>query len=347
MNAMGRGSKRVQMREKKRAKATSRIRSRRMSRSTRRDKDRATTLANDTAPDDWMTGPSERDDAPGLDKLPDWIPGDEDDPLFDDERDLPVEIRTWQPWVWLSIYIDDDGELAHRVHVPPSVTDDPAAVASLLKIKRSWSTTATILQDTLGDALRSESTTEAALSLRLVEKTINRHGEPARRVTGGSALERSEGQWSRDKLEIVRTPFGQAPLWFFAQAPRSSSGSSALFEDLTLLGHALMRGQLVVDEGRANLSKPAIEAFFSDLGRTPSIQPDSIRRGHGKALLAVFRMPSIVARHRSRWPATTPDELLDDLEVFVTRDGANDRSQAVATLALAGVFDIDLGIWRV
>ncbi len=257
------------------------------------------------SPTDWDTDPSEIDDAPPAADVPIGYHDDEDGAVYDEDgedSDLSAPRSSWVPWVRLSIYLRD-GQLMYLTELPGS--DQPDLARSLFHLDRGWGTTAQTLIDTQGDALRCSTPLAALHALNPFPM---------------SSLERSAGQGSRDRRVVVNTPFGLTPLWFFAQGRGDS-----LFGDLERLGRALIARQ------ESRLSPELV----TDVVRTPSVKPDSIRRAHGRALLAVAHQPAVVARHRAKWPLTTPDDLLDDLGV-VARVG---RSSAVASLALAGAFD--------
>ena len=243
------------------------------------------------------------DDAPTPDEMPEWVTDDEDDVVLgDDEAGLSAPPASWMPWVRLSIYLTG-GHLTFRVHMP--ATDDRDIEQSLAHLTDSWTETARTLIATHSQALLS---TTAASALRVMSPYPMKD------------LERSVGQGSRDKRVVIATPFGLAPLWFFAQGRKDD-----LFDDLTNLGKALL------------VDKPSklTASTISDIIRHPSVQPDSIRRAHGEALLAVVHQPGVVAHHRNLWPLSTPQELLNDLGV-TSKVG---RSIPVATLALVGAFD--------
>jgi hypothetical protein len=133
-------------------------------------------------------------------------------------------------------------------------------------------------------------------------------------------MERSGGQLSRDARVVIGTPFGLAPLWLFSQGRKDS-----LLRDLERLGRD------VIEARPERLTAEAIDGIV----RSPAVKPDTIRRAHGPALLALARRPEVLARHRSLWPLTAPEALLDDLGLDL-RVG---RSWPVATLALVGAFD--------
>jgi hypothetical protein len=80
-------------------------------------------------------------------------------------------------------------------------------------------------------------------------------------------------------------------------------------------------------------------AMIEKTVRHPSANPDTVRRIHGKALLALARQPEILAKHRSMWPLTTIDDLFDDLRVEAAGKARLGRSGSVAVLALVGAFD--------
>lgn len=243
------------------------------------------------------------DDAPLIDDLPEWVPDDENDVVLgDDERDPLPPSPSWMPWVRLSIYWSD-GQLHYRVHIPPS--EDPDIEFSLGILADGWAAIAQTLIRVHERALAAPSALEAVKLLSPYPM---------------KDLERSVGQGSRDKRVVINTPFGLTPLWLFAQGR-----ADALFSDLQLVG------QMLLTEKPDKLTKQMISRII----RRPSVQPDTIRRAHGQALLAVIRHPEVVSRHRALWPLTTPEALLDDLGV----EGATGRSVPVGTLALVGAFD--------
>jgi len=254
-------------------------------------------------PPEWTEDRSIADDAPTVDQMPEWILDNTDDTILgDDADDVKSGPASYMPWVRLSIYASG-GNIAFQVHVP--VTDDPGIQQSLKHLRDGWAKTAQALIATHPRALLSHTPLEAL------------------RVMGSypmKELERSAGQGSRDKRVVIATPFGLAPLWFFAQGRKDN-----LFDDLVEVGAALL----------AERPDRLTASTISQIIRRPSVQPDSIRRAHGEALLAVVHQPDVVARHRSLWPLTTPQDLLDDLGV-TSKVG---RSAPVATLCLVGAFD--------
>jgi len=250
---------------------------------------------------DWADDKTVIDDSPTPDELPEWYPDDEDDTLLGDDESALVAppVSSWMPWVRLSVYVAD-GRLSYRVHIPAS--DNPDIERSLRHLSDGWTATAKTLIATHPEALLCMTPLDA---LRAMSP------DPM------SKLERSAGQGSRDRRVLIATPFGLAPLWFFAQGR-----SDDLFNDLIRLEQTLQTGE--ADKLTATV--------ISDVLRRPSVQPDSIRRAHGEALLAVAGQPGIVARYCNLWPMTTPQEFLDDLGVC-SKVG---RSVPVATLALIG-----------
>jgi len=260
-------------------------------------------LASDPALD-WVDDKTVTDDSPTPAELPEWYPDDEDDTLLgDNENGLMVpSMASWMPWVRLSIY-EDGGNLSFRVHLPAS--DDPDIERSLGHLSDGWAETARTLIATHQQALGCKT---------LIDALCVMSPDPMK------ALERSAGQGSRDKRVLIATPFGLAPLWFFAQGRKDE-----LFEDLLDIGRALRSDRLV----------RLTAGIIADIIRRPSVQPDSIRRAHGEALLAVANQPCVVARFRSYWPMATPQDLLDALGIH-SKVG---RSVPVATLALVGAFD--------
>lgn len=255
------------------------------------------------APLGWDTDPSEVDDAPNDADVPADYHDDEDGGIYDgDDAGLSAPRSSWIPWVRLSIFLRE-GELRYSVALPEA--DRPGLERSLFHLGQGWEQTAKTLINTQGAALRC-STPLAALR--------------ALSPFAMSDLERSVGQGSRDRRVVLNTPFGLAPLWFFAQGRKDE-----LFRDLERLGQAVM----------ARRETRLTPALIEELVRNPSVKPDSIRRAHGQALLAVAHNPGIVARHRSLWPLTTTGELLDDLGIVADVG----RSAAVAAMALAGAFD--------
>lgn len=285
---------------------------------------------------------TEVDDGPDPDDIAEGCFDNEDEPLLDDERDPLVEVTSHHPWITAAISVTADDDFEHAAQVPSAA--DPAIAKAYEQRRRDWIGTAAVVSNKQAAALRSRTLAEAAVRLEVAR------GEGG--ATGGAALERGEGQASRDKRVVVDTPFGPVPFWFFsgptpnAKWVRSDQEYAALLADLADLGNALMRGEFVVPEHQIGLGARQIEVVFERLGRQPVIKADSIRKSHGVALVTVMRRWDVVARHRGLWPATDEDQLLNDLGLFKTSDGNNPRSHLVALLALAGVFDAALGIWE-
>jgi len=255
---------------------------------------------------EWEWDPCEVDDAPDTENVPTDYHDDEDEGVYEEDRDLRAPVSSWTPWVRLSIFVRD-GQLGYTTSVP--ATDGLATEVSLHHLGQGWATTAQTLIGAQGNALRCATPLAAlhALGPYAMED-----------------LERSAGQGSRDRRVVVDTPFGLAPLWFFAQGR-----SDGLFQDLETLGRAVMARQ------PTRLTPAVIEEIIHN----PSIKADSIRRVHAKALLALAHQPEVLARHRSLWPLTTIDALFDDLGVEATGKAHLGRSGDVAVLALVGAFD--------
>jgi hypothetical protein len=253
----------------------------------------------------WELDPPEFDDAPRDEDVPPDYHDDEDDGLYDDGRDLRAPTSSWIPWVRLSIFWRD-GRLDYRTELPD--TDSPGVGRSQFYLRRNWTTTAQTLISTQEEALRRTTPLAALHAL----------GPYAMKD-----LEQSDGQGTRDRRVVIRTPFGLAPLWFFAQGR-----SDGLFNDLERIGRAVMKSR------PKSLSKEMI----TETVRHPSLLPDTIIRVRGKTLIALSQHPDVLAKHRSLWPLTTPRDLLDDLglESDESRLG---RAGDVAVLALAGAFD--------
>jgi hypothetical protein len=258
------------------------------------------------------------------------------------------------PWSRLTIEWSAEGGFVYHVHLPP--TDDPEIERSFSYFERNWSVTADELIRSQPEALAQTSPLEALRRLRVPrrfmempvkvnEPLLNADGtvvrgkrgavrtrsvtqkddqgrtvKEMRWATGQEAIARSSGQLSRDADVIIRTHFGRSPIWFFNEGREDN-----FYMDLETLGAA------VIGQSLDQLTKEMIIKLVP----RPSVLPDSIRRNHGLALLAVARRPEIVARHRALWPLTTPEALLDDLGI-TAQDG---RSRPVATLALVGAFD--------
>ncbi|MDR1189700.1 MAG: hypothetical protein LBK95_19985 [Bifidobacteriaceae bacterium] len=290
---------------------------------------------NPTEEADWPEDQACLDDAPSLDDLPEGSPDEDDVLLGDDDRGLPAPSPSpsWLPWVRLSITLDGD-RLGYMIGLP--FTGDSETDERLERLAYGWSQIAETLIRSQAPALRSSSLLEAVRALppatamkwvavkgldgKVAKNAEGKTVTELRQVTGARAIERSSGQFSRDRRVVVGTPFGLAPLWLFGQGRQDS-----LFRDLERIGRQ------VVEDKPESLTAPMIEK----MARNPAVKPESIRRAHGQALLAVAHRPGVIARHRALWPLTSPDALLDDLGVT----GRTGRSQPVATLALAGAFD--------
>lgn len=251
----------------------------------------------------WDADPSEFDDAPRDDEVPDGYHDDEDPGLFDEDEGGPTAPRSsWVPWVRLAIF-EQHGSLRFVTSLP--VANRTRTESSLSHLENAWKETAQVLIEKQSVALRCRTPLDA---MRALERTPM------------ETLERSAGQGSRDRRVVLSTPFGLVPLWFFAQGRADN-----LFQDLEQIGRA------AIATGAQTVSPKMIKTLIPN----PTLNPESIRRAHGMTLVAVGRQPEIVARHRALWPLTTTGELLDDLGVV---DGVG-RSAAVAFLALVGAFD--------
>ncbi len=248
----------------------------------------------------------EVDDAPPIDDLPEWPVEDEDSPVGDDdEQDLPDMAAGWSSWVRLSIFRDAEGFRSH-VELPPA--RDPELEYSFEYQRKAWLELGDILIRTQSAALTCTNPLDAVQAL-LPYKVQD--------------LERSKGQGSRDRRVVISTPFGLAPLWFFAQGRPDT-----LYRDIRQLAQHLHT------TGGTRLTETQISATLPN----PAIKPNSIQRSHGPSLWAALANPHVVARHRALWPMTTPDLLLDDLGVVNIRQG---RSEVVATLAILGGLETD------
>ena len=308
----------------------------------------------------WQSDPSEFDDAPRDRDVPPGYRDDEDEGVFgDDERDLAPPQSSWIPWVRLSFFLRGK-QLDYRVNLPEA--DSVELGVSLGYLEKAWDENAQMLLASMPETLCCTSPLEALHTMPVVtamrmmpvkqsvadangknkqeavkEPVLDRSGMPVldkdgnpklaivkelQMVSGQVAMERSTGQYSRDRTVVIRTPFGLAPWWFFAQGRNDN-----LHSDLEQLGKAMIAN---------NWTEPTRD-MVEEVVRQSSIKPDSIRRTHGLTLVAVVRHPEVVARHRRLWPLTTIDDFLSDLQAHST--GSVGKSQGVATLALVGAFD--------
>lgn len=299
----------------------------------------------------------EYDDGPDPNDVADGFLDDEDPPLLDDERDPLLEFTSFLPWISAAISVRADGDFDHLAEVPVAV--DPTVARAYGRRRKDWIGTVKVVSSKQPAALNSPTAAEAAVRLAVLRDEDGRSGKSAlerRLVEHDDGREeeqrRGRGQASRDTDTLVDTPFGPVPFWFFtgpapnAQVRATDEEYAALLIDLAELGNALISGEVVVPEGQISIGEKTIEAFFNKLGRQPAVKAGTISKNHSKALVAVKRKRHIVARYRGLWPATDPDALLDQLGLETSSRGASHRSDLVAVLALAGVFDAALGIWE-
>lgn len=257
---------------------------------------------------EWDDVTSEPDDAPSPDEVPEWAIGDNDDPQVGPDSRAPWEEvgidRLPRPRV--AIFLRADGSLDQEVFL--QMTGDPVADRALEEMYDKWERVAEMLIEAHPEALRELTLLGAFRALRPFAM---------------KELETSQGQGSRDRLDLVRTPFGIVPLWFFSLGkPRARNND--MFRDLEVLG------TIIVRDGLTRLSKGDIERV---LPRSRA-NAEALRK-HGPALLAVTSRPGVVAKHREMWPVTT----LDDLNSDLGREGVEPKSEEVLSLALFGAFE--------
>jgi hypothetical protein len=240
---------------------------------------------------------------------------DEDGGLLDrDDRDLRPPVASRLPWAELAIYLDD-GVLGYAIRQPAQ--DRADVQASYEASSQWWEKVARRLMARAGQALRCPTPLAA---LHALDPTV------------GAGRDKPETErWTRQRHDLVITPFGRVPLWFFLQGR-----ADRLFSDLERLGRA------VIAEGLTALGPETIARILPHA----AIRPDSIRRSHAPTLLAIAGQPDVVSRHRALWPCTTMADLKHDLGLGGRRQGASD---VAAALALAGAFDPPnlVGQWSV
>lgn len=257
---------------------------------------------------EWDEVSSELDDAPTADDLPEWEPEDEDDVVQpDDVRPWELPGGTSEAWTRMSIFESRDGFLDYEVLLRWS--GDPDIDRSLAEIWSKWNRLGQNLVRMQPKALRTRTLYDALHAL-----------EPHAMAD----IETSEGQGSRDRTDLIETPFGVVPLWFFGLGRLVRTSRSLLVDLENVAAVAKREGWTRITEGMVSKALPRID--------TPA---GTISRRHGATVLAVLSHPDTVAKHRSSWPMTTLEALSADLGE-VARVGVN--SQAVLALALVGAF---------
>lgn len=318
----GTAAGRTRTRSAKRIPARRRKVARRRNRVLRVSAERAQDFLAAAVSDEWPADPPEPDDAVAPDNQAEWRDFDDDELLFDNDRVLLDPRPAWLASPKVTIYVDN-GALNYQVHVQiPDVRDYADSSAAL---HDNWVKIARALINGVPNCLLTRTPLDALHALSPVTDVTTRR-------TGQQVLARYQGQWSRESDEVIFTPFGPAPLWFFGVFREPSK--PALWADVEKLGCALVAGAREhISQSRKNIPTDMINEILP----WPSIKPESISRQHGKALMAVVDHPEVVARHRSRWPLTSPDALLDDLGILAAE--SQGRSIPTATLALVGAFD--------
>lgn len=221
----------------------------------------------------------------------------------------PVSYDGWQQANPRITFRGTADQVAFRVSTPRSA--DPERALSLVYQDGQWQALAAELARRQGAALTATSLRDAVYSLKKLTQTEMQ-----------ATLRRGHGQISRDRYVILDCPYGQVPLDFFITANPPSAKDA----------------QTVVKVARAVLSARTQEGAHGDewpdsrewKGYGWNGKSDDKR--HGLTLRAVLDNPYVVRGHWRRWPATSCQELMDDLGV--PKGG---RSERVALLALTGI----------
>lgn len=274
--------------------------------------------------EDWTDDANEPHDAVPLDAEAEWREYDDDAMIFDQDPPARDPRPAWLPTPKLTIYLDN-GSLAYQVHIPAA--EVWGLSDSTMQSLRDWDFIGTRLVQSSPDCLKSQTLLEAVHALKPI-------ADPVAGKFGQQVLERYDGQWSRIADKVIGTPFGRVPMYFFSLM--SKANDPALWNDIETVGCALAAGA----RKRIRSGAVSVPEWFIEENR-PQLQSEilagSFVRQHGKALLAVVDRPEVVQHHRTRWPLTSPDALLEDLGL--PRGSRQGRSIPVATLALAGAFD--------
>jgi hypothetical protein len=225
---------------------------------------------------------------------------------------MAMEPTAGQARVRLSFFIEDD-RLEYRVNVAET---DSAEVAAI--VRQVWEENAQILLNSQTEALRC-TTPLAAL------QAMGPPQDPTAK-TKRAIPARYRGQNDRSVVDLVETPFGVVPFWFFGEGR-----DDTLFYELRDL----------YDMTNCNdwdsLSAGYISGIFHmHKWKNPSRSPSTLAQLHSRTLVKIVWSPEIVYHHLDLWPLTTPDLLLDDLGLVTNPKTGHGRSRPVAALALAG-----------